>query len=983
MDKILEGIVTSEHPEGVKRALISKILNSASQQTQKGQIEGVLQLSSRWICNEDSIFLQEVGQQVFEAWAVHHRDVLEDFLCQNFLVSVFVTEVNNPARVLRFVKECLRIISDTSQACSLLQKQSISLSRDYPDIAVLAELSSLLLDFPSCMPEGNYSFALIQYIIRHLSKLRTPVTENEQRKCLLDVTLISKAVNSIWHRNVQAIPPSLTCLFEVISQVSVEDAALAPSPALGSLVQFIPENVIELVIKKVTSNPAVSDEQLKTALTRIVDWLSWPGVRNVDQWAISFLKSLASVQKFSILIHVTIATVELVFLKLSFPLVRRSAMAVFEHMMLSFQHSPEAFHKITGQVPDIVSKLQSENSASSQECCKRLSELLYTLMYQFPGYPELYVPVIEAIKMYPRPPEDTMKASLLLVKWTATKSLFGLSSKFAPRSETGKAGLVNLGNTCYMNSIIQALFVIKGFREDVLNFPLAVSKQSVMVQLQTTFAFLAHTQRAAYSPEKFLEVSRPPWFNAGAQQDCSEFLKYLLDRIDEEESTLLKLQASPIADRSSHGNTSPSKKDGILRDSSDGPLPTTPAKPSNTLVQNYFGGKSMTSTRCLKCDYVSHREEAFVDIPLAFPETDATSRTKGLGGGDAKKRPCPDVAVCESEDLHEAKIVEMDQGPSSVHTLVDEGFTPDEAYAYQQASGSSQTPKEKDLETLLKHYFSPELLSGDNQYHCDSCHHLQDAQKTSHIIKAPEILVLTLMRFSYDALLQRRCKIQDHVKLPKNLNLLRKNQNLMVGPRLDSEEDEEERTLPETKKLKADEMVEDGDEESVDYTLIGAVVHSGLSSESGHYYCYGRTDYIDDSLTSLDAHGNREEQWCLFNDDRVSHSSFESLSNISSRFCNDTAYVLFYQKLSSRQSTSQHFTNTAVRATFQDMVARDNSAYLQEQELEARREKSSRRTVLADQQWYKAKDPDDRNEPPGGCGLGGGGGGVPSGHLVF
>lgn len=205
----------------------------------------------------------------------------------------------------------------------------------------------------------------------------------------------------------------------------------------------------------------------------------------------------------------------------------------------------------------------------------------------------------------------------------------------------------------------------------------------------------------------------------------------------------------------------------------------------------------------------------------------------------------------------------------------------------------------------------------------------------------------------------------------------------MVGPRLDSEEDEEERTLPETKKLKADEMVEDGDEESVDYTLIGAVVHSGLSSESGHYYCYGRTDYIDDSLTSLDAHGNREEQWCLFNDDRVSHSSFESLSNISSRFCNDTAYVLFYQKLSSRQSTSQHFTNTAVRATFQDMVARDNSAYLQEQELEARREKSSRRTVLADQQWYKAKDPDDRNEPPGGCGLGGGGGGVPSGHLVF
>lgn len=40
-----------------------------------------------------------------------------------------------------------------------------------------------------------------------------------------------------------------------------------------------------------------------------------------------------------------------VFLKLSFPLVRRSAMAVFEHMMLSFQHSPEAFHKVFNFFP--------------------------------------------------------------------------------------------------------------------------------------------------------------------------------------------------------------------------------------------------------------------------------------------------------------------------------------------------------------------------------------------------------------------------------------------------------------------------------------------------------------------------------------------------------------------------------------------------------------------------------------------------------
>lgn len=37
-------------------------------------------------------------------------------------------------------------------------------------------------------------------------------------------------------------------------------------------------------------------------------------------------------------------------------------------------------------------------------------------------------------------------------------------------------------------------------------------------------------QRAAYAPRNFLEASRPPWFNVGSQQDCSEYLRFLLDR---------------------------------------------------------------------------------------------------------------------------------------------------------------------------------------------------------------------------------------------------------------------------------------------------------------------------------------------------------------------------------------------------------------------------------------------------------------------
>ena len=408
-------------------------------------------------------------------------------------------------------------------------------------------------------------------------------------------------------------------------------------------------------------------------------------------------------------------------------------------------------------------------------------------------------------------------------------------------------------------------------------------------------------QRPSFSAVSFLQASRPPWFTAGFQQDCSEFLKYLLDQLHEQDKQLQKkmLKSSKIK----IGKKS-SKDEKGLKDYFD---------ESVTLVQKTFGGQICSTLKCLNCKTESSPTECFYDIPLAFPEYEQTSH-KSLAGGNAK-------------DHHFERDVIV-QGSS----VVEEG-------------SASDTPEMGlRLDTLISHFLQPEKLTGDNKYQCDKCQGLQEGERKMKITRSPEYLILTLLRFSYDTKSQTRSKIFREVKYPKTLILPSEN-STNADPKLP--QSKKQRILPPKllQKLYLSEDNNSGDKDI--YSLCAVVVHSGTSSECGHYYCYARHSVLKSIQTVCEEVDRNEAQevdflhdkWYLFNDSRVSFANYSSFSTVTKRFRKDTPYVLVYHKIdldstqvsgaTLGQGVSSMAVEPQIRPELRAAISRDNAQYLQ------------------------------------------------------
>ncbi|NP_001170883.1 ubiquitin carboxyl-terminal hydrolase 35 [Mus musculus] len=1002
MDKILEAVVTSSYPASVKQGLVRRVLEAARQPLEREQCLALLALGARLYVGGTEELPRRVGCQLLHVAGRHHPDVFAEFFSARRVLRLLQGGAGPPgARALACVQLGLQLLPDgpaADEVFALLRREVLRTVCERPGPAACAQVARLLARHPRCVPDGAHRLLFCQQLVRCLGRFRCPAEGEEGAVEFLEqAQQVSGLLAQLWRAQPAAILPCLKELFAVISCTEEEP----PSSALASVVQHLPLELMDGVVRNLSNDDSVTDSQMLTAISRMIDWVSWPLGKNIDKWIIALLKGLAAVKKFSILIEVSLAKIEKVFSKLLYPIVRGAALSVLKYMLLTFQHSHEAFHLLLPHIPAMVASLVKEDSNSGTSCLEQLAELVHCMVFRFPGFPDLYEPVMEAIKDLHIPNEDRIKQLLGQDAWTSQKSeLAGFYPRLMAKSDTGKIGLINLGNTCYVNSVLQALFMASDFRHCVLRLT-ENNSQPLMTKLQWLFAFLEHSQRPAISPENFLSASWTPWFSPGTQQDCSEYLKYLLDRLHEEEKTGMricqKLKQSSLP--------SPQEE-----------LPSSNA----TSVEKMFGGKIVTRICCLHCLNVSSREEAFTDLSLAFPPPER-SRHRRLG---SVMLPTEDVRVqeltlaprapgaqrqrkrCITGDAPRTGLdsegvdtigtggrsgqekVEREQAGKEKEVAEDreeEGTREEEKEEGEEKDKEKEKKedeKEKEAENgkekegdslgpgthreaatppreqtcgpegsrsvldLVNYFLSPERLTAENRYYCESCASLQDAEKVVELSQGPRYLILTLLRFSFDLRTMRRRKILDDVTIPLLLRL-----PLAGG-------------------------------QGQAYDLCSVVVHSGVSSESGHYYCYAREGAARPApVLGSTERPEPENQWYLFNDTRVSYSSFESVSNVTSFFPKDTAYVLFYRQRP-REDPAAEPGSPRVRAEptlhkdLMEAISKDNVLYLQEQEKEARSRAAYISTLPAPPHWGRGfdEDKDEDEGSPGGCNPAGGNG---------
>ncbi|CAF0895836.1 unnamed protein product [Adineta steineri] len=191
-------------------------------------------------------------------------------------------------------------------------------------------------------------------------------------------------------------------------------------------------------------------------------------------------------------------------------------------------------------------------------------------------------------------------------------------------SSGGLCGLQNLGNTCFMNSVLQCLSNTKPLLlfclQDDLENHLNQSTTSVMKGvLMKEYANLIHKMwllpegRSIVSPSSFKNTigKFAPRFTGYSEQDSQEFLRYLLQGLSEDVNRVSQ-KPTPI--------TIDEKQEERMREKDRAEASWKRClRFENSRIIDIFGGQLKSTLECSYCQYQSITFDMFWDLSIPLP----------------------------------------------------------------------------------------------------------------------------------------------------------------------------------------------------------------------------------------------------------------------------------------------------------------------------------------------------------------------------
>ena len=305
------GILNSDKPESVKKTVIARIAASGKNAAQSPEVvAAVLRSSLMFIVDGETESTMVLSQPVFVDWTSHNQDLFAEFFNESLVSELLQTGHRRQSGVIWVLGFSLGLISRNGSAsyarlCHMVGRQaSHFVIYNSSDFELVTSFCSLLIEHCDCIPEDDSLHTFTTVLLQAVSRFTIP---SDISRFIVELpSIIGKLLHEIWIHDADVVADSLRTIFDLVTEpTSTESMSL-----LGAVIQFVPDVLMRSILQSKACDTSLSDETVLLVLSRMLDMLCWPSAKNIDVWIITFMRSLASVHRYSVLVDIARSKVD-------------------------------------------------------------------------------------------------------------------------------------------------------------------------------------------------------------------------------------------------------------------------------------------------------------------------------------------------------------------------------------------------------------------------------------------------------------------------------------------------------------------------------------------------------------------------------------------------------------------------------------------------------------------------------------------------